>query len=562
MRNQSQQLEQLNKRWQALRLERSSWWEHWAELSRYLLPRNGRYFITDHDKGYKRNQAIYDNTGSKALRILAAGMMSGMTSPSRPWFKLLVADRQLMRNQPVRIWLNDVTEIMEDVLARSNTYRVLHGLYEELGAFGTAAALISDDYHYTIHLHPFTIGEYAIASNWKGEITTLYREFEKTVAEVVKNFGLENCSPQVQSAYQRGDLDSWIGIRHSIEPRADRQSGKLDAQNMPWQSCYWEAGQSNGKLLRESGFKSFPGLVPRWTTQGGDIYGNSPGMEALGDIKQLQQQQLRKSQAIDYQTNPPLQVPTSLKNRELQLFPGGISYYDAALPTPGIKTAFEVQLDLRALLEDVQDVRGRINSAFYSDLFLMISQQPANGAMTATEVTQRYEEKMLVLGPVVERLNNELLDPLITTVFERLLCGGLLPPAPPALHGQDLHIEYTSMLAQAQKAVTVNSIDRFVHNMGQIAMLKPEVLDKFNADRWADAYSDKLGVDPELIISGKQLALLRNQRQQQQQQSQQQAAWQQGSEVAKNLGQTSTQPGTAAGDALTNLLAAAQQTKA
>jgi hypothetical protein len=168
----------------------------------------------------------------------------------------------------------------------------------------------------------------------------------------------------VQTAFQRGDLDGWVTIRHSIEPRADREVGRLDAANMPWQSCYWEAGRGDGKLLRVSGFRAFPGLVPRWATQGGDIYGSSPGMEALGDIKQLQQQQFRKSQAIDLQSNPPLQVPASMKNREMQLFPGGISFYDASLPNAGIRPAFEVQLDLRALLEDVVDVRGRINSAF------------------------------------------------------------------------------------------------------------------------------------------------------------------------------------------------------
>ncbi|MDD4915722.1 MAG: portal protein [Methylococcales bacterium] len=550
------ELQRLDRRWQALRLERSSWWEHWMEISRYLLPRNGRYFVCDRDKGYKRNHAIYDNTGSKALRVLAAGMMSGMTSPSRPWFRLLVADRALLRRQPVRQWLGEVTEIMEDVLARSNAYRVLHGMYEELGAFGTAAALIAEDYRYTVHLFPFTIGEYAIATDWQGRVVTLYREFEKTVGEVVAAFGLASCSPHVRSAFQRGDLDGWITLRHSIEPRTDRQPGRLDAGNMPWQSCYWEAGRGDGRLLRKSGFRSFPCLAPRWTTQGGDIYGNSPGMEALGDIKQLQQQQLRKSQAIDYQTHPPLQAPTTMKNREMQIFPGGISYYDAALPTPGIRSAFEVQLDLRALLEDVQDVRGRINGAFYSDLFLMISQQPANGAMTATEVAQRYEEKMLVLGQVVERLNNELLDPLVTTVFERLLSAGLLPAPPSALHGQELHIEYTSMLAQAQKSVTVSGIDRFVHGMGQIALLKPDVLDKFDADRWADVYSDKLGVEPELIVSGRQLALLRGQRQAQAQLAARQAAMQQGSEVLKNMGQTPTQPGTAAGDALAGVRAA------
>lgn len=541
----------LNRRWQALRQERSSWWGHWAEISRYLLPHSGRYFTSDRDRGWKRNQAVLDNTPTRALRVLAAGMMSGMTSPSRPWFRLQVADRALARRQPVQLWLAETTGLLEDVLARSNAYRVLHGMYEELGAFGTAAALVGDDRRHVVHLFPFTVGEYALACDWQGRVATLYREFDKPVGEVVRTFGLARCSPAVQAAFQAGELDAWVTLRHAVEPRLEREHGRLDAGNMPWRSVYWEAGRGDGGLLRESGFKAFPCLAPRWTTQGGDIYGNGPGMEALGDIRQLQLQQLRKSQAIDYQTNPPLQVPAAMKNRELQLFPGGISYYDAGLPGPGIRSAFEVQLDLRALLEDVQDVRGRINSAFYADLFLLISQQPANAGMTATEVAQRYEEKLLVLGPVVERLNNELLDPLVGTVFERLLAAGLLPPAPAALHGQMLHVEYISMLAQAQKAVSVNGIDRFVHGLGQIALLKPDAVDKLDADRWADLYADKLGVDPELIVAGRQLALLRGQRAAQAQQ----ATWRQGSETLKNLGQTATAPGTAAGDALAGVRA-------
>ena len=210
-----------------------------------------------------------------------------------------------------------------------------------------------------------------------------------------------------------------------------------------------------------------------------------------------------------------------------------------------------MNLNLENLLVDIQDVRGRINSAFYSDLFMMISEQ--NQAMTATEVAERHEEKMLMLGPVVERLNNELLDPLLETVFERLLIAGLLPPPPPELAGHDLNIEYVSMLAQAQKAIAVNGIDRFVSNLGQIAAVKPTVLDKFDADYWADVYSDKLGLDPALIVSGQQLALIRQQRAAQAQQAQQQTALQQASDTLKNLGQTSAEPGTVAGNVLQGL---------
>ena len=546
------QLKLLAQRWGALKTERSTWMGQWMEVSANLLPVNGRFFISDRNRGFKRFNAIYDSTATKSLRVLSAGMMSGMTSPSRPWFRLSVSDKDLMQYQPVKVWLNAATDMVTDVMAKSNMYRVLHGMYEELGAFGTAAALIADDYNNVIRLHPFTIGEYAISQDFAGNVTTLYREFDKPVGAIVKEFGLDNCSSAVKSAYQRGNLEQWITLVHAIEPRYDRDTNKKDALNMPFRSVYFERASTNKAILRESGYKTFPCVCPRWQVVGGDIYGVSPGMEALGDIKGLQSQEFRKLLAIDYQSNPPVQVPASMKNRETELFPGGVSYYDAQSGSQGIKTAYEVNLDIRYLLEAQNDIRQRINGAFFSDIFMMISGQDTV-RMTATEVAARNEEKMLMLGPVVERLNNELLDPLVETVFERLLTANMLPTPPEELQGHNLNIEYVSMLSQAQKAVATNSIDRFVSNLGQIAQIRPDVLDKFDSDHWADLYSDKLGIDPELIISNEKVALVRQQHAEAQQQAQQQATLMNAAQTAKDLGQTSTQPGTAAGDLINKL---------
>ena len=204
-------------RWGQLKSERASWWAHWKELSDYLLPRSGRYFIQDRNKGWRRNNSIYDNTGTRSLRVLAAGMMSGLTSPARPWFRLATSNSDLMQYQPVKVWLDDVTKLMLAVFARSNTYRALHMMYEELGTFGTAACVVLPDFDNVIHMYPLTVGEYAIATNWKGEVTTLYREFQKTVAEVVKEFGIENVTPSTKSMFERGSLDQWITIIHAIE---------------------------------------------------------------------------------------------------------------------------------------------------------------------------------------------------------------------------------------------------------------------------------------------------------------------------------------------------------
>jgi hypothetical protein len=272
---------------------------------------------------------------------------------------------------------------------------------------------------------------------------------------------------------------------------------------------------------------------------GGDIYGHSPGMEALGDVKQLQHEQLRKAQAIDYQTKPPLQVPASMKNRDIEMLPGGISYYDGAANN-GIKTAFEVNLNLQYLLNDIMDCRERVRGAFYADLFLMLANAGPNTRMTATEVAERHEEKLIMLGPVLERLHNELLAPLVDTTFTRMVQAGIVPPAPQELQGMDLNIEFVSMLAQAQRAIGTNAVDRFVGNLGAIAQMKPDILDKFDQDEWADVYADMLGIDPALIIADKDVALIRQARAQAMAAKEQAAVMQQQSQTVKNMAQSPT----------------------
>ena len=535
-------------RWGYLKTERASWFTHWQEISTRLLPRAGRFFVQDRNKGNKRHNQIYDSTATQALSVLAAGMMSGMTSPARPWFRLTTGDDDLDAYPPVKVWLDQVSRLMLKIFQSSNTYRALHSMYEELGSFGTAASIMVPDFQSVIHHHPLTAGEYAITTDWRGDVTTLYREFQKTVGQIVKEFGYKACSPTVQNLYDRGNLEAWVTLIHAIEPRADRDPSKNDPQNMAWKSVYFEIGGNQQHCLRESGFRRFPALVPRWVVRGGDIYGESPAMTALGDINQLQHEQLRKAQGIDYKTKPPLQAPTSMKNRDVEMLPGGISYVDMANPHGGIRTAFEATIDLSHLMADIQDVRERIRSCFFADLFLMLANQ-TDTRMTATEVAERHEEKLLMLGPVLERLQNELLDPLIENTFDAIVEAGIAPPPPEELQGRPLNVDLIGMLAQAQRAVATNSIDRFVGNLGAVAQFKPEVLDRFNTDRWVEIYSDSLGLDPQIIIPADQAQAIREQRAQAQAQAQQAALAEQQASTAQKLASAKTDQPNALTDA-------------
>ena len=533
------------KRLGSMKLERESYYAHWKKITDTLLPRSGRYFLEDRNDGERRNTDIYDSTATRALNILAAGMMAGMSSPARKWFNLGLADRDLMQYQPVKEWLNQAAEVLREVFSRSNVYRVLHGLYEEMGAFGTGCAYIFRDNKDLIRLYPQTIGEFYLGQSNRYEIDTIYREFQMQISPLVQEFGYDKVSKTAQMHYDKNQMDEWVTVLHAIQPRKERDLNKSDNINMPWESIFIEPGQDNNQTLRESGFTQFPALTPRWIVRGGDVYGSDcPGMTALGDILQLQDDQLKKAKGIDYQADPPLQVPTALRGSE-DVLPGGISYYDPAAPTGGIRSSFEVNLNLQHLLEAILDVRGRINSAFFVDMFQMISSQQRMQPETAREVQEKHEEKLLILGPVLERNQNELLDPLIDNAFMIALQEGQFPPPPEELQGQDINIEYISMLAQAQKAVGIGSLDRIVGTVGQMAAVKPEALDKLNTDEIIDEYSNMLGIAPNLIVANEDVAMIRQDRAAAQAQAEQMAMIPEAAKTAKTLSETPVGEGNA-----------------
>ncbi|WP_091936087.1 portal protein [Propionivibrio dicarboxylicus] len=543
----------------AMWAERSTWISRYQDITRYLLPYAGRYFATDRNKGDRVFNNIYDSSATTALDIMTAGMMAGMTSPARPWFRLATPDRDLMEYDPVRTWLHDVTELMRTIYAKSNTYNSLHTMYEELGAFATAASIVEDDFDNVINHKVLTAGEYAVAANDKGVVDTLVREFEMTLIQIVEKFvygGNPYSTPDWPAVSQQvkndwdahRNLDKWIPVIHIIEPRHDRDIRQHDAKNMRFASCYFEPGNdvandpAGQRFLRESGYRRFPVLAPRWHVRGGDIYGNGPSFRALGDIKQLQQEQLRKGQAIDYQTKPPLQVPAERKNSQVAVLPGGISYIPTNGQNQGVRPLFDVNLDLGALREDIIDVRGRINKCFYADLFLMISQDNRRMPATATEIAERHEEKLLMLGPVLERLHNEMLSPKIDLTFSRIVEAGLLPPPPKELQGVELKVEFVSTLAQAQKMVGIGALDGYIGRVAQIAQGSGDtsVWDKVNRDQAIDMYADMFGVDPSVVVADDKVAIIREDRAQAQSQAQQAAMIPPAAAAARDLSQADT----------------------
>ncbi|EPM1804077.1 phage tail protein [Klebsiella pneumoniae] len=532
--------EQLQKQQAQLTNDRSSFDPHWRELSDFINPRGSRFLVTDVNRDDRRNTKIVDPTATLAARTLSSGMMSGITSPARPWFKLATPDPDMMDYGPVKLWLEVVQRRMNEVFNKSNIYQSLPLLYASLGNYSTGAMAVLEDDSDVIRTMMFPIGSYYMANSARGSVDTCFRKFSMTVRQLVMEFGLNNVSDSVKGMWDSGNYESWIEVIHAVYPNIDRDTAKLNSKNKPVKSVYYEVGGDSDKLLRESGFDEFPIMAPRWEVNGEDVYGSScPGMIALGQVKALQLEQKRKSQLIDKATNPPMVGPSSLRNQRVSLLPGDITYIDQVTGQDGFKPAYLVNPNTADLLADIQDTRQIINSAYFVDLFMML-QNINTRSMPVEAVIEMKEEKLLMLGPVLERLNDECLNPLIDRTFSIMARKNLLPPPPDALQGMPLRIEYISVMAQAQKSIGLSSLSSTVGFIGQLAQAKPEALDKLNVDQAIDAFAEMSGVSPTVIVPQEQVAQVREQRAQQQQQQQMVAMGMAAAQGAKTLSEAQT----------------------
>jgi len=532
----------------ALKTERASWESDWREIADVILPRRGRWLATDRNRSTRRNRKIIDNTGTTSLRTMAAGLMSGITSPARPWFSLAAATPGLQDDDEVKVWLAGCTALLQDIFSASNAYDALASVYEELSAFGTAAMVVLSDEADVITCETLTAGQYYVSAGKTGKVDTLYRSYSMTVAQLVDEFaplvdGARDWSviaPATRTLHENGQFDAWVELLQAIEPNRDAKPGPGPAWRKAWRSVWIEIGAPDDRLLRLSGFDEFPAMCPRWNLTPGDIYGTSPAMDALGDAQQLQAQEKKKGRAIEKMVDPSVNVPPGLKaGSRPNLDPGGVNFFDQLSGPTQVTPVQVVQPRLGEMQQDMDFVRRRIRDAFYVDLWLMISQDDRSG-ITATEINARREEKLLMLGPVLERLHHELLDPLIKRVFAIAVRAGLIPPPPAALAKAPPKIKYISMLAQAQRAVAAGSIERLCGFVGNLAQADPAILDKVDFDRAVDKYADVTGADPQLLRPDDQVAQMRQGRAQAQQAQQAMAMMQQGAAGAELLSRTDT----------------------
>jgi hypothetical protein len=489
---------------------------HLMDCADYIKPRRPRWFVTDKNRGDRRNQKIIDSTATFASRTLQSGMHAGMTNPARPWLKLLSPDDDLNEYEPVKEWLHTVTRRMLTIFARTNLYNMLPIHYGDMGVFGTAATSILNDDEDIFRSYNYPIGSYAIGSNHRGIVDRFAHETEMTVAQVVEEYLLDrksnmidwtNASNAIKNCWDRCAYNDKVQVCWLVTPNYDRESDQIEAyRSAPFYGAHVEVGQErDDTFLRQEGFMEFPVLVSRWDVTGNDDWGTDcPGMVALGDIKQLQTGERRGGQALEKMVNPPVQAPSHVRNQKASLLPGDITYVDIREGQKGIHPIHEVELAFDKLEIKQEGVRNRIRKAFYEDLFLMLAySDPSRGVQppTATEIVERKEEKLIALGPVLERTNDELLDPLVDRVYAMMERNGLVPEPPEELRRLPLKVEFISILAQAQKLVGVVGHERFLQTAtALITQGITEVKHKVDWMQGIDDLGDMLGINPKMLV--------------------------------------------------------------
>lgn len=464
----------LLKRLDKLAVQRSTWEHHWQEVAEYVVPRKADV-TKQRSAGDKRMEQIYDGTAIHAAEMLSASLHGMLTNPSMQWFDLAYLDADLNIDDEAKEYLEAVTEIMQREFQRSNFAEQIHELYSDLVTFGTGVMMIDaapegDGIRFgTRH-----ISECYLSEDQFGRVDTVYRKFKMPVRAVAMMFGAENLSDKMQRKLERDPYEE-VTLVHVVMPRTERDVQRIDANNKPFASIYLDPGEKI--IIREGGYDEFPYVCPRWLKSSFEQnYGRSPAMTSLPDAKMINAMSRVTITAAQKQVDPPLMVPDDGFMLPIRTTPGGLNFYRGGTRDRIEPLQIGANNPLGLNLEEQR--RQAIRAAFYVDQ-LVLGQGPM---MTATEVVQRTEEKMRLLGPVLGRLQAELLQPMIERVFAVLNRQNKLPAAPAFLNDRDLDIEYVSPLAKAQRQSDVQGIVRLFELLSPLAGIDPTVFDHLDTD--------------------------------------------------------------------------------
>jgi hypothetical protein len=504
-----------NKR-STLKTDRQSYESVWADIIDHCAPDLKGYLNLERkNDGQRNDDVIYDGTPAEYAQKCAAGMWAAISSPSRPWMRRKMRNKQMNEATEARQWLDEVTEIDYDTMQSSNFYQAMFTVYLHLVVIGTACMIIDQDYEDTINCTTLNVGEYWLGVNGKGKVDTVFRELKYMASQLKDKFGEDSLPQKVKdSITDNNPMGNEYTVVHVIEP----DSRKVAPFKKPWVSAYYLEAENEDKFLQVRGYNRKPFAAPRWFTLSGETYGKmNPGRNMIGNCKQLQTMVYDFHEALQKVINPPLQGPSdTLGTNQISAIPGAYNPIDVTGPDNTIKPLFAVNPDLASMWQSIQDKKEQIASGFYIDLFMAVSMR-MDKDMTAEEVRSIAGERMLALGPGLDNMHTELLNEVINIIFDYSFDTGLYPEPPEEIQGQETNVDYTSVLAQAQKMVDLSRIDQVLAYAERIAALTGQAPRKVNYDQILDEAGEMSGAPAGILYDDEAMRQMQEQAAQQQQ---------------------------------------------
>jgi hypothetical protein len=513
---------------------------HWREIAERLLTRENHFRVT-RTPGDKRTELVFDSTATLALERFAAAMESMLTPRTQRWHKLRIEDPDLKDDPEVKDYLDEVTQTLFAVryAPRANFASQAHEAYMSLGAFGTSAMFIDDLVGRGIRYRAINMSEVFIAENYQGRIDTVYRKFSMTVRQAAQRFGEQVLSERQKAALEK-QPDLMFDFIHAVAPREDMDIYRADYRGMPFASCY--VNLEGRTIASEGGYQTMPYAIGRYVTSPREVYGRSPAMTVLADIKMLNEMSKTTIRAAHKAVDPPLLLQDDGALQAFDLRPGALNY--GGVDEQGRQLVHPLQSAARIDISlEMMDQRRRvINDAFLVTLFQILVESPQ---MTATEAMLRAQEKGALLAPTMGRQQSEFLGPCIERELDILARAGVLPPMPPQLAdaGGLVEVEYQSPLNRAQRADEGVAILRTLESLTPLAQIDPSVMMVFDPDATARELAEINGVPQKVLRTKDQVAAMQAQQAEAAQAQQLIAAAPAVSQAARNLVQAQSLAG-------------------
>lgn len=479
---------------------RSRWDALYDQLRCFFAPRSLRDDPSQVNAGERNDFEIINETGLLALRVLASGMLTGMSPPTRPWFEFAVDDPAFADDKDVKEWCEALAKRVREVMLASNYYETMLEMYETEGLYGTCAFLIEADTKTVIRCKPFPTGSYYLGVGDDLRVDLCIRVLEMTVRNIVEKFGRENTAPSTLAMYDSnagGNKETYLPVVHVIHKGSYFGESKRGQDIMPWVSTWYEQGSFNPDkgVLRIAGFEENPLITGRWQTVGENIYGESPAFDILGSTMSLQAWEERLAQAAEKQFNPSMVADASINPAKLTNLPGDWMFVDFKDGKAPLAPAYQIDFKLEFGLKMLERIEGRINEGLFKNVFQLFTDSDRR-EITAEEIRAKVQERLSVLGPVIERNTGELHKPSIMRIVNIMRrTPGAMPPIPEKLKAKDgglafsIKVAFKSILSSSAEMIGMNNINQVMAFIAQEAALFQDMPDNFDTDAIAVRYA-------------------------------------------------------------------------